>query len=89
MLQRLHICTKHAVGLELETSGFQVQVPNDLAARPEKNGKTLLSALSEPRTDIDRLKKIREDHNKSRHNFSKSETKDTRKNLYEIKKNKK
>ena len=34
--------------------------------------------------DNERLKKVREDLNKSRHKFSKSEIKDIRKNLYEI-----
>ena len=49
----------------------------------------LLSALSKPKSikdnfDNERLKKIREDLNKSRHKFSKSEIKEIRKNLYEI-----
>ena len=46
--------------------------------------KRLLSALSKPKIDNERLKKIREDLNKSRHKFSKSEIKEIRKNLYEI-----
>ena len=49
-----------------------------------KSNKRLLSALSKPKTDNERLKKIREDLNKSRHKFSKSEMKEIRKNLYEI-----
>ena len=48
------------------------------------SGKRLLSALSKPKIDNERLKKIREDLNKSRHKFSKSETKEIRKNLNEI-----
>ena len=49
----------------------------------------LLSALSKPKLiksnfDNERLKKISEDLNKSRHKFSKSEIKEIRKNLYEI-----
>ena len=45
--------------------------------------------LSEPKLiknnfDNERLKKIREDLNKSRHKFCKSKIKDIRKNLYEI-----
>ena len=45
--------------------------------------------LSEPKLiknnfDNERLKKIREDLNKSRHKFSKPKIKDIRKNLYEI-----
>ena len=48
------------------------------------SGKRLLSALSKPKIDNERLKKIREDLNKSRHKFSKSEIKEIRKNLYEI-----
>ena len=35
----------------------------------------LLNALSKPKIDNERLKKIREDLNKSRHKFSKSEIK--------------
>ena len=35
----------------------------------------LLSALSKPKIDNERLKKIRKDLNKSRHKFSKSEIK--------------
>ena len=49
------------------------------------SGKRLLSALSKPKIDNERLKKIREDLNKSRHKFSKSEIQEIRKNLYEIK----
>ena len=45
--------------------------------------KRLLSVLSKPKIDNERLKKIREDLNKSRHKFSKSEIKKIRKNLYE------
>ena len=53
------------------------------------SGEKLLSALSKPKLtksnfDNERLKKIREDLNKSRHKFSKSEIKEIRKNLYEI-----
>ena len=53
------------------------------------SGERLLSALSKPKLtksnfDNERLKKIREDLDKSRHNFSKSEIKEIRKNLYEI-----
>ena len=48
------------------------------------SGKRLLSALSKPKIDNERLKKIREDLDKSRHKFSKSEIKKIRKNLYEI-----
>ena len=49
----------------------------------------LLSALSKPKLiknnfDNERLKKIREDLNESRHKFSKSKIKEIRKNLYEI-----
>ena len=47
--------------------------------------KKLLSTLSKPKIDIKRLKKIREDLNKSRHKFSKSEIKEIRKNIYETK----
>ena len=39
----------------------------------------LLSVLSKPKIYNKRLKKIREDFNKSRHNFSKSEIKDIKK----------
>ena len=39
------------------------------------SGKRLLSALSKPKIDNERLKKIREDLRKSRHRFSKSEIK--------------
>ena len=46
--------------------------------------KRLLSALSKPKIDNERLKKIREDLNKSRHKFSKSEIKEIRKDLYQI-----
>ena len=46
--------------------------------------KRLLSALSKTKIDNERLKNIREDLNKSRHKFSKSEIKEIRKNLYEI-----
>ena len=46
--------------------------------------RALLSALSKPKIDNARLKKIREDLNKSRHKFSKSEIKEIRNNLYEI-----
>ena len=52
------------------------------------SGERLLSALSKPKLiknfDNERLKKIREDLNKSRHKFSKSKIKESRKNLYEI-----
>ena len=48
------------------------------------SGKRLLSSLSKAKIDNERLKKIREDLNKSRHKFSKSEIKEIRKNLYEI-----
>ena len=48
------------------------------------SSKRLLSALSKPKIDNERLKNIREDLNKSRHKFSKSEIKEIRKNLYEI-----
>ena len=41
--------------------------------------KRLLSALSKPKTDNKILKKIREDLNKSRHKFLKSEIKVIRK----------
>ena len=46
--------------------------------------KRLLSAPSKPKTDNERLKKIREDLNKSRHKFCKSEIKEIRKYFYEI-----
>ena len=46
--------------------------------------KRLLSALRKPKIDNERLKKIRKDLNKSRHQFSKSEIKEIRKNNYEI-----
>ena len=46
--------------------------------------KRLLSPLSKPKIDNERLKEIREDLNKSGHKFSKSEIKEIRKNLYEI-----
>ena len=46
--------------------------------------KGLLSALSKSKIYNERLKKIREDLNKSRYKFSKSEIKEIRKNLYEI-----
>ena len=46
--------------------------------------KRLLNAFSKPKFDNERLKKIREDLNKSRHKFSKSEVKKIRKNLYKI-----
>ena len=47
--------------------------------------KRLLSPLSKPKIDNERLKKIRGDlNNKSRHKFSKSKIKEIRKNLYEI-----
>ena len=48
------------------------------------SGKRLLSAVSKPKTDNERLKKIKEDLNKSRHKFSKSEIREIRKNLYKI-----
>ena len=48
------------------------------------SGKWLLSALSKPKIDNGRLKKIREDINKSRHKFSISKIREIRKNLYEI-----
>ena len=48
------------------------------------SGKRLLSAPSKPKIDNERLKKIREDPNKSRHKFSKSEIKEVRKKLHEI-----
>ena len=51
--------------------------------------KRLLSALSKPKIDNERLKKIREDLNKSRHKFSKSEIEEIRKNLCEIENKKK
>ena len=49
----------------------------------------LLRALNKPKLiknsfDNERLKKIREDLNKSRHKLSKSEIKEIRKDLYEI-----
>ena len=49
----------------------------------------LLSALSKPKLiknnfGNERLKKIREDLNKSRHKFSKSKIKEIRKTFYEI-----
>ena len=43
--------------------------------------KRLLNALSKPKIDNERLKKISEDLNKPRHKFSKSEIKEIRKNL--------
>ena len=54
----------------------------------------LLSAPSKPKLlknnfDNERLKEIREHINKSRHKFSKLETKEIRKNLYEIEMRKK
>ena len=45
------------------------------------SGKRLLNALSKPKIGNERLKKIREDLNKSRHKFSISEIKEIRKNL--------
>ena len=50
--------------------------------------KRLLSALSKPKIGNERLKKIREDLNKSRQKFSKSEIKEIRKNLYKIERKK-
>ena len=49
----------------------------------------LLSALSKPKLiknnfDNERLKKIREDLNKSKHKFSRSQIKEIRKKLYDI-----
>ena len=46
------------------------------------SGKRLLIVLSKPKIDNERLKKIREGLNKSRHKFSKSEIKEIRKNLH-------
>ena len=46
--------------------------------------KRLLSAVSNPKIDNIKLKKIRGDLNKSRHKFSKLEIKENRKNLYKI-----
>ena len=46
--------------------------------------KRLLSVLTKPKIDNERLRKIRKDLNKSRHKFSKSEANKIRKNLYEI-----
>ena len=46
--------------------------------------KRLFSALSKPKIDNERLKKIRQDLHKSRYEFFKSEIKEIRKNLYEI-----
>ena len=46
--------------------------------------KRLLSALSKPKIDNERLTKIREDLNKSRHKFSNSEIKKIRKFFREI-----
>ena len=46
--------------------------------------KRLISALSKPKIDNERLKRIRKGLNKSRYKFSKSEIKEIRKNLYEI-----
>ena len=43
--------------------------------------KRLLSALSRPKVNNERLKKIREDLDKSRYNFSKSEIRDQKKSL--------
>ena len=51
------------------------------------SGKRLLSALSKPKIHNERLKKIREDLNKSRH--TESEILEIRKNLYEIESKKK
>ena len=48
------------------------------------SGKRSLIALSKAIIDNERFKKIREELNKSRHKFSKSEIKEIRKNLYEI-----
>ena len=45
--------------------------------------KRSLNALSQPKINNERLKKVREGLNKSRHTFSKSEIKKTRKNFYE------
>ena len=45
--------------------------------------KRSLNALRQPKINNERLKKVREDLNKSRHTFSKSEIKKTRKNFYE------
>ena len=44
----------------------------------------LLSALSKSKIYNERLKKIREDFNKSRQKLSKSEIKEIRKNIYEV-----
>ena len=51
------------------------------------SGKTLLSNLSKPKNDNERLKKIREGLHKSRHKFSKSDIKEIRKKLLRAKKN--
>ena len=56
----------------------------DIKSYKNMSEKRLLSALSKPKFDNERLKKIREDLNKSRHKFSKSEIKEIRKNLYGI-----
>ena len=49
------------------------------------SAKRLLSALIKPKIDNERLKKIREELNKSKHKFFKSEIKEITKNLYEVK----
>ena len=51
------------------------------------SGKTLLSNLSKPKNDNERLKKIREGLHKSRHKFPKSDIKEIRKKLLRAKKN--
>ena len=50
--------------------------------------KRLLSSLSKPKIDNERLKNIREDLNRARRKFSKSKIKEIRKNLYERESNK-
>ena len=61
-------------------------IPKSRGIKGFKNmsAKRLLSALIKPKIENERLKTIREDLNKSKHKFSKSEIKEIRKNLYEI-----
>ena len=51
--------------------------------------KSLLSALSNPKIDNKRLKKIMKDLNRSKHKFLKLEIKEIRKSFYEIESKKK
>ena len=51
--------------------------------------KRLLSSLTKPKIDNERLKNIREDLHKLRYKFSKSKIKEIRKNIYKIESKKK